>query len=142
MNIFQTAEEMVKCLNEEVQRAGSALKGFSVESNPYAPLEERVPFLLVEGAGSIIIAGGDGYPVEYLHSIEVSVIVRGKEEKIIGARGTAAAAAERGVKLFAEMNDYRMKIAPKEMTAGELMIGSLKCTGLKIVFEVRTLFTE
>ncbi len=142
MNIYGTTEEIKKYLISETVKSGSGLKGFSVEDNPYIPLEIRVPFILLEGIESAVAAGGDGYPCEYFHSIEASVVVSGSEENILQFRIKAAEAAEEVIRLLAVLRDYRMKITPKEMTAGELMIGSLKCTGMKIVFEVRTLFTE
>lgn len=50
--------------------------------------------------------------------------------------------AENVMNALGKLSDFRYKIIPKETIPGDVIIGSLKCCAVRIVLEVKTLFSD
>ena len=138
------AYEIIELIKIQLALAGkdrnNLLYGINIETDPYRELGNCVPFILIEENASILITNQQGYVYEYLHSIELTCAVKAAKEERSEYKKRATALAENTVKEIGKLSDVRFRIFPKEMIPGEVIIGGLKCSAVKIVIEVKTLF--
>ena len=142
MNGFEAGKMIKECLSAAASVKGNSLYGIAVENDPYMELEKRLPFILVEECGSAIITNPQGCPVEYLHTIELTCAVKGEGIKRDEYRMKSFSTAESAVNELQKLSVYGCGIFPREMTPGEVIIGSLKCSAVKLTVEIKTLFND
>jgi hypothetical protein len=140
------AIEVTEILKKEIANAGleagSPLRGVNVETDPYAQLENILPFVLIEEGTTQIITNPQGFITEYLHSIDVTCAVNtANEERGIYKRKTSVL-AEGILNVLMNISDYRIKLFPREIKPGDVQIGSIGCSAVKLTIEVRTLFKD
>lgn len=118
------------------------LYGVSIETDPYKQIESSTPFILIEENMSRLITNPQGYVYEYLHLIDLTCVVSAQNitrdkyfKKVTGI-------AEQVIQALGGLNDSGYRIIPKEIIPGEVIIGGMKCSAVKISIEVKTLFME
>jgi hypothetical protein len=139
MNAYEIIESVKSHLADTVKVKGNQLYGVCIETDPYRQLENNLPFILIEESNSVLTTNQQGYVYEYLHSIELTCAVKADKEEY---KKKVANLAENTVKELYKISDFRFKIIPKEMIPGEVIIGSLKCSAVKIIIEVKTYFID
>jgi hypothetical protein len=142
MNVYEIIKLIKTHLAAAAKERSASLYGAYIETDPYRQLENSLPFILIEDNNSALAANQQGYVYEYLHSIDLTCVVKADKEERDEYKRKAVNLAECTVKELQKISDFRFKIIPKEMVPGEVIIGSLKCSAIKITIEVRTLFIE
>lgn len=142
MNVYEIIELIKSHLTCAVKEKGSPLHSVYIGTDPYEQLENNLPFILIEDNNSVLIANQQGYVYEYLHSMELTCVVKADKEERGEYKKKAVILAESTVKELQKISDFRFKIIPTEMVPGEVIIGSLKCSAVKIIIEVKTYFID
>lgn len=142
MNIIEIIELIRDHFVSAAKEKQSMLFSVNIETDPYKQLENRLPFILIEDEGSKLTANQQGYVYEYLHTIDLTCVVKADKEERGGYKMKAALLAVCAVKELSRISDFRINVIPKEMVPGELIIGSLKCSAVKITIEVKSLFID
>jgi len=142
MNIFEMIEIIKDYLNLKCKDRNNPLYGIKIEIDPFKQLETSVPFILIEENSSKLITNPQGYVYEYLHAIDLTCVIscnnKNREKYFMEVTGIA----ENTLKVMGELSDSRYRIIPKEAIPGEVIIGSMKCSAVRISIEVKTLFNE
>lgn len=142
MNSLKVLGIIKQSLIRSAGENNSLLRGVSVETDPYRQLENRLPFVLIEEGATLLITNPQGSILEYLHTLEITCAVNAAGKERNEYKTNAALLADNCLKTICAVSDYRLKIIPKEMYAGEMIAGSAKCSGVKMIIEVKSLFID
>jgi hypothetical protein len=142
MNIFKTIDIIYTHLNSRCRDKGNPLYGINIETDPYKQLEACIPFVLIEENISKFITNPQGCVYEYQHLIDLTCVVSSHNQNREKCFQKVSEIAENIVAALGNLADCRFRIIPKETIPGEVIIGSLQCSAVRISIEVKTLFVE
>lgn len=142
MNIYEVTEAVKARFEEESVIKGNPLFGTKIEIDPYKKLENSIPFIMIEGINSMVKTNPEGYATEFVHTLELTLVVNAAREKRESYKTKASELASCIIGEVCKINDYRLKIFPVKVEYGEIMVGSMKCSAAKITIELKTLFFE
>ena len=142
MNIIDTINIIENSLIAGTQDKNFPLYKICVEKDPFAQLENKLPFILIEQDKSKLVTNPQGYAYEYIHSLSLFCVTGAGKEKRDVYTFRAMQIAEGAIELLSGLNDHRLRIIPDEIVTGEVIVGSAKCYGAKILIDIKTNYKE
>ena len=142
MNIYETANFLATELKAETQ-SGKSLTGVTIETDIHKRLTDSIPFVLIDiNNPSYLVTNPRGIVIEYSHNPDLFCVVAANKPDWQEYKQNAVELGEKVIKALGEIDDYRYIIIPKDFDPNEIMIGGLKCSGVRIGLEIKTKFYE
>lgn len=142
MLAIDTVEFLEEVFTSSVEDSTNKLYGNNISTDPYEPLEKKVPFLLIEPDDTDYDNTDQGHVTESQHKLQIFCVVSTNKKERKQYKREANELAHNTVIEINKIADHRFKFYPKKIEYQEIMIGSLKCSGALINLTVETLFNE
>jgi hypothetical protein len=140
MDILEVIIFLQNSLIALAKTKGHALHNIAIEIDPYKKLEDSVPFILIEYNPTNLLTDTSGAPYERKNDLDVFCVVDVADKEFVVYRREAANLAKSLIETISGIEDSRVKLIPTEEEANEVMIGALKCSGVKVGYKAETNF--
>lgn len=119
-----------------------SLSKVNIEIDSFAKLHDKVPFILIEISKSKLKTASKGEAIGYIHDIDFYCVVSAHEKDFETYKTEAMTLAQNFIDAFDSIKDSRLRVIMREdeLDITEIMIGSLKCSGVIVSKQIETKF--
>jgi hypothetical protein len=139
MNLYETIDFIKTELEKGKNDRDDLLFGYKIITDPYADLAKNIPLLLIEGERTEFFNTAEyGTPTDLDHVLSFTVFESAKGEHK-DYKSKINVFAKNLINKLISIDDYRIrKCRPQGMSHAEMIIDSLKVTGIVIEIKIRT----
>lgn len=139
MNLYETVGLIRNKLEEGKDNLNDLLFGYNIVVDPYLDLSKLVPLILIEGDRTEYITSEYGDPAALEQNLSLTIFESAQKESYENYKSKIYGTEKKLIKKLMTIDDIMVRrIVPGESTQSEIMLGSLKATGIVLGIKIRT----